>query len=457
MATTCADRDASRVCHQGLAYLWHEGAFLTRPEAEYAIERLWALCAGSADWSGEPVLSIVAASHQQVVQMHRLDAGQLEWIPLEAVLPLGHSLGLDTARLPGLCVAAPSRAIHFTGKGAVPLDLVAATFLMLSRWEEAEVPREPDPRGNYPENGHLAARQGFLDRPVLDEWALVLRAWLAAMRPGWHAEPKPARIVMTHDVDATRKFSSWYQVPRATAGALLRTGSLGKSLQAALLGVRSRFNPTRDPYHRGITSLLDFDETLGLQGTFFLMAAEPGPLDRGYDLAGPEVLPLVQEILDRGHEVGWHPGYRAAEDEERFHREKRRLDARLKRPVLAARFHFLRWRPQWSWRRLVEAGIAFDSTLGFNETVGFRCGTAHPFPVWDRTSGERLPLEERPLVIQDETLLACTGLDPGEAQRRGKVLLERVRRVNGDLTVLIHNSLWLQMDTVLEVFRQALR
>ena len=87
----------------------------------------------------------------------------------------------------------------------------------MTRWEEADIPREPDRRGNYRENRLLAARQRFLDRPVLDEWALVLRAWLAALRPGWRARPKAARLVITHDIDATHKFTSWYRVARAAA------------------------------------------------------------------------------------------------------------------------------------------------------------------------------------------------------------------------------------------------
>jgi hypothetical protein len=443
--------------HQGLAYLWHEGAFLTRPEAAYALERLWALCAGAADWPRQPALSIPAVTRENVVRMHRLDGEAMAWIPLEAVLPAGHSLSLDTDRLPALCPAGPLEGGRFSPERPFPLDLAAATFLMLTRWEEEESCYPRDKRGNSRESCHLAARQGFLDRPVLDEWALVLRAWLGTLRPSWKARSKTTRIVMTHDVDATRKFTSWYRVPRAAAGTLVRTRSVRRALETARAGVRSRRHSTLDPYYLGIRSLLDFDESLGARGTFFLMAADRGRFDAGYDLAAPAVRSVVEEVLRRGHDVGWHPGYRAAEDREAFLREKQRIDAYLCRPVRGARFHYLRWRPQCAWRWLVQAGVSYDSTLGLNETVGFRCGTSHPFPVWDRSSGERLPLEERPLVVQDGALFAYLGLGPSEAERRVAVLRDRVRRVDGDLTILIHNAQPWGIASVLEVFRHALR
>jgi hypothetical protein len=437
--------------------LWHEGAFLSRSEAEYALERLWTLCAGTADWAGAPVLTIPAMDRERVVQMHRLPSEKLTWIPLQEVLPTGHSLSLDTDRLPALCLADPSQARHFLGKGAFPLDLVAATFLMLTRWEETEISYPLDKRGNCRESCHLAARHGFLDRPVVDEWALVLRTWLAAVRPSWQAKPNAARIVMTHDIDATHKFTSWYRVGRAAAGTIVRTGSARKALETVRVGARSRQHPSRDPYYQGIRSLLEFDESLGARGTFFLMAADRGRYDAGYDLDAPEVRSVVEEVLRRGHEVGWHPGYRAAEDQEAFLREKQRIDAHLGRPVRGVRFHYLRWRPQTAWRWLVQAGISYDSTLGYNETVGFRCGTAHPFPVWDRNSGEKPALQERPLIVQDGALFDYLGLGPSEAERRLRVLRKRAARVGGDLTILIHNRQPVSLETVLEVFRRALR
>lgn len=442
--------------HEGLCYLWEQDAFLRRDEARYALERLWTLCAGTALWRSERHLCIPAIGRDGVAAMHRCEPGELPWFQLSEIVPPGTSLPLDTSSLPGLCTVGGGS--DGAGRSApFPFDLVAATFLLLTRWEETEVASEPDWRGNFRAACSLAARQGFLDRPVLDEWALVLRAWLAELCPGWQPRLRLPRIVMTHDVDQVHKFQSWFRVARAAAGTLLSTRQPVQAIRTARLGVCSRIVPQRDPYYRGLRSLLDLDEALGVRGVFFLMGADRARLDDGYDLSSPLVQPVIDEVLRRGHEVGWHPGYAAAEDPERFFREKNRVESRLGLPVRGARMHYLRWRPGHTWRLLTEAGIRYDSTLGFNETLGFRCGTSHPYPVWDLCQRKQIDLEERPLVAQDAAIYRALRLDHGQARAQLGRLWRRVQNVHGDLTVLIHNALSLELDDALEDFLAVLR
>jgi len=285
--------------YAGMRYAWHEGAFLTRAEAEYAVRRLWALAAGSAAWEGPPAIEIPAVGRTAVLAMHQLPPGKLPWVPLEELLPRGQQLGLDSDRLPALCQPDAVHSLSFDGHGRFPLDLVTAAFLLLTRWEEAEMPFQPDEWGNYQARDSLAHRQGFLDRPVLDEWSLVLRSWLRRIRPQWTPAPSPARMAMTHDVDGVHKFRSWYRVVRSTIGSAVRTRRAGPILRTARSGFTGRLDAARDPYFQGIRSLLEFDEMLGQRGTFFFMAAKPGRYDDGYDPTAPLAQRAIQEVLRR--------------------------------------------------------------------------------------------------------------------------------------------------------------
>ena len=85
---------------------------------------------------------------------------------------------------------------------------------------------------------------------------------------------------------------------------------------------------------------------------------------------------------------------------------------------------------------LEESGYAYDSTAGYNETIGYRSGTTQVFrPVGATT------LLELPLHIQDGALFYHDRLDLTdlEAEKRCKDLIENVGKYGGVLTVLWHD------------------
>ena len=435
-----SERDVKEIAYQGLCYHWHAGAFLSRTQAEYALAQLWRLCAGSASWDGSAAVDIPALERGPIEETHAPEQEHLQWVRLNALLPRDVKIGLDSDRLPALCLSGGKDACFYNGTGPFPLDLVAATFLLLTRWEEMQNPSDLDVWGNFPASATLGGRHGFLDRPVLDEWAAVIRAWLKAKNQGWREDRETFRIRMTHDIDHPYKFTSLYRVLRVLAKAVLRDRSVGKAMKQLLLGVRSRINPSADPFCCGVEALMSLDESLGVYGTFFFMTADPGPFDEGYDLSSPRCRRLLEDVLSRGHEVGWHPSYQASENENVFWREKARMDDVMEGTPYGARFHYLRWQVGRSWKMLADAGCLFDSSLGFNETTGFRCGTSLPFPAYDLGAELPLSLEERPFSVQDNALFHCMGLDRSAAAERVGLLLDRVRVVSGEMTIVIHNS-----------------
>jgi hypothetical protein len=85
---------------------------------------------------------------------------------------------------------------------------------------------------------------------------------------------------------------------------------------------------------------------------------------------------------------------------------------------------------------LEEACFAYDSTVGYNETVGYRAGTTQVFrPLGART------LLELPMHIQDGALFYPQRLNLTErgARQRCRILIENTRKFAGVLTVLWHD------------------
>jgi len=425
--------------HGGLRYAWHPIALLSRPEAEYGLARLWERVAGSAGWEGEPVLSIPAADRNAVLGMFELPPGKLPWVALRDVLPAKVDLGLDTDRLPALCPAVPGSPRFDRESSHFPLDLVTMCFLLLTRWEERNLSLPKDARNNTAEASALPSRQGFLHRPVLDEWALVLRAWFRALHPGWRAKPSDFRVLPTHDIDRFYRYPSARCLPRRVAGTVLRTKSLKQATVTALEGARSLGHPEADPGLRLVRELAARDEQLGVRGVFFFMTADRGPHDEGYDLTSTPAQRILEELRKQGHSVGWHPGYRAAEDRHAFFGEAERFRRVVGEDVAQVRMHFLRWRSHTlDWMQ--ELGVASDHSWGLNDLMGFRCGTAIRFALWDGNSQGPSAVMETPLLVQDGAFAAAWRRDHDEAHRVVARIRARAKRVGGCFSFLVHNN-----------------
>jgi hypothetical protein len=108
--------------------------------------------------------------------------------------------------------------------------------------------------------------------------------------------------------------------------------------------------------------------------------------------------------------------------------------------IKGSRQHYLRWSPELSWRNLAEAGLQYDATLGFNEQLGFRCGTCWEYPVYDLVKRRPIKLRERPLLFMDVTVLRHQNMEIDEIVYVANDLANTCRQFNGDFTMLWHNN-----------------
>lgn len=420
--------------HHGFNYLWTNDAFLTQMQTKYALERLWELTAGTAGWESGDDIEFMPVTKLQVDSMLNLPDGAMPWVPLIDLSPDATQFPFDTTCLPALCASNAKVNSRFAGTGPFPLDLVAATFILLTRWEEWTRPNLDD-MGRHREDASLCARQGFRDRPVLDEWAVVLRSWLKTKNPGWEPQlPKP-RLWISHDIDHLLYYKNPWRLVRGFMRDAIRQKSLHTAFSNAKKGILALVDPQKDPCVTAISDLMDMDEALGELGTFFFMSAKAGKFDEGYDLASEVGQSLVTSIKARGFEIGWHPGYYAAENDQLFIEELASIRKTTGQAAVGVRHHFLRWRAGTSWRRMSDQGIPFDASVGYSGCLGFRASTAHFYPAYDLIGDAPLSLEVRPLIIMDGPLFS----DSSMAIKTIKTLKQRCDAVNGCFSVLVHN------------------
>ncbi len=315
-------------------------------------------------------------------------------------------------------------------------DLFTIAFVMLTRWEETRNV-ERDAHRRFPAEQSLAWKQGFLHRPVVNEWGDWL--WEALVRLGWRGERKqrPFQISISCDVDHPRLWWSNADRAKTIAGAIFKRGDINE----AAYWLKNHAFKQKDPYDV-FDEWLDLFERNNLHAQFNFMGERPRSSDCWYPIRHPFVNKLMTKIAVRGHGIGFHPSYEAFESQEIFNRELESLRQVSPIEITSGRQHYLRFSAPKTWQIWEAAGFQEDSTLGYPEAEGFRCGISHDFPVFDTKQRKMLNLREKPLIAMDVTLALYRKYTPEQASEHLLQLRQTVEKHGGDFTLLWHNSSW---------------
>jgi hypothetical protein len=349
-------------------------------------------------------------------------------------LPAGATLAGDLPFAPE-----PDSVVLF-GRGRVmeeqrdlvcDIDIVATLFFMLSRWEEAIADGPLDQHGRYPAARSLALRCSFLHRPIVNEyvetvWSMLLHLGLAHPRPARHFA-----IVPTHDIDII-----YYHRLRTLGHAVVRA----RSASAVRSAARSLFS-SRNPFD-SFDWLMDISESAGVRSRFNLLGGGTShTYDAGrYTLTDRPLRQIVRRILDRGHVLGFHASYSSHADSRQWEAERRGIEDAFGVTLTEGRQHYLRFGVPETWRMWNDGGMKLDSTAGYPDAEGFRCGTGDSFSTFDVRRREMLRLQELPLVIMEGTLAAYRRLSAEAAVDVFRRYVDLAVRYGMPLTILFHNN-----------------
>lgn len=324
--------------------------------------------------------------------------------------------------------------LFHTGKSDLPFDIFAATFFLLSRWEEYATTRR-DAHGRFPAAGSIAGLHNFIHRPLIDEWALRFRDLLKQRFPQFEYEQREFRLIPTFDIDYPHKYRN--------KGILLSLAAIGRDLAKGRFAtlkerLRTLLGIIDDPYF-SFPYLVETLDKHAVSAKFFLLKGKYGGYDRKTLYPSPRLRHVLRKLSVK-HEVGVHPSYAAAYDMRRIIAEKQAVERCCNVKVRSARFHFLKLQLPDSYHNLEKAHLTDDYTLLHADDYGFRAGTSIPFRFYDLVCDAELPITVHPTCVMDVTLKNTLRLDPATAAQIITDLKAKVRQVNGDFIPLFHNS-----------------
>lgn len=318
--------------------------------------------------------------------------------------------------------------------GHSPFDVFAAAFWMLSRMEEYAIV-ETDEHGRVRTGDLFAARNGFLDVPVVDEWALWLaRAW----REQDERVPPPNRKynhVFTMDVDNGFAYLGrpWWRVAGAHLRAAVQNRTEETKARREVLAGRAP-----DPFDV-YEQLGKWTEGLADRRIIFWLTAARGK----YDHAVPTTFPLLAQRIKtcaQWAEIGIHPSYHSIEQPVLIAQQRKQLASVAEAPVEVSRQHFLRIRKGQPYIALERAGLHEDHSMGLHDELGFRAGTCTPFTWYDVPNEASTELDIWPHTVMDNTLRNKLKLSPAEGVEAAKRMVDKVRAVQGTFIGLWHES-----------------
>lgn len=339
----------------------------------------------------------------------------------------------------------------------VSADLMWSCFYLVSRREEHD-PEMRDELGRFSSAASLAFRQDFLRFPVVDATVALLDALLARLyRAGRTPCLRTARwpggrrwaLCLSHDVDWVKKWT-----PGGMVKYLFRLGrprgwadGNWRRLKTVLQDLRAG----RDPYDN-IELILDLESDHQAVSTFFFLPGAPDTRRAGRKILGKypgrfDVGLNARRIRQAGGEVELHGSFGSYDDEAQLAREREMLQHRSGSWPRGVRQHFLRYRFPETARCHDEIGMAYDSTLGFGDHPGYRCGISFPYHLFDLSEDRCMRIMEIPLVIMDGALNVIPE-EGTEASSWATVdeLLGRAEQFGGVCTLLWHNTSFAQGD-----------
>jgi hypothetical protein len=181
----------------------------------------------------------------------------------------------------------------------------------------------------------------------------------------------------------------------------------------------------------------------GLRSTFFVIpfsnkpgnkSSGPAPAIRAARYGAQDIADVIHKLTAAGCEVGLH-GIDAWMDSSKGRQELDEIRRVTRTSEVGVRMHWLYY-DQQSPVVLEQAGAAYDSTIGYNETVGYRAGTTQVYKALNADH-----LLELPLHIMDTSLFypSHLGLSRQQAKSVVRPMLDNAVRFGGTLTINWHD------------------
>lgn len=341
--------------------------------------------------------------------------------------------------------------VFFKTAGDIPFDFLAASFYLLSRYEEY-LPHTLDMYGRYAHENSIAYKEDFLRLPLANLWVKEL----GKLFPNSTFPFSTIGFLPTYDIDIAYCYKE-----RAVAKQVF--GFFRDFLKGNIDKVAERANVysgmKKDPF-----DIYDWMNELHrkyqLKAAYFFLVAQER---KGYDKNISPTSKAMQQLMKRHaalYTIGVHPSWQSGDDETLLSQEKNIVEKATKAVITRSRHHYIRIKLPETYRLLLSNGIKHDYSMGYGSINGFRASYTLPFHWYDLEKEEETGLTIHPFCYMEANSYFEQKETPSQAEEELQQYYEVVKSVNGQLITIFHNHFlteqpaWLSWRRMYEHFLQ---
>lgn len=313
------------------------------------------------------------------------------------------------------------------GDSVIKFDLFWNAFVFLSRQEELITEMNGNTIQSY-SSKHPRIEHSTWDIPIVNLYFKALKKLISDRHPHLPFKLEQEAILeLSHDLDYINKtmplrlkqsaFNLFNAVTKVSPSKLI------KSSQFLLM-------PTN---YWCFDYWMEFEKSVNMRSTFYVYA-ESGKqstqqwlLDPSYKVASNiRLQEQLKMMLKEGFEVGLHGSFLSSNNRDRLRNEQSILQDAIQQPVRKTRQHWLRYEEAIT-PYIHEELFDQDSTVGWNDRVGFRAGIASKYRPFNHRDQKPFNYFIVPQVIMDSNIYDYSFGNEEAMILKSKRLLEEVK------------------------------
>ncbi len=309
-----------------------------------------------------------------------------------------------------------------------PFDIFAASFYLLSRYEEY-LPFVKDTYGRFHHENALAFKNGFLQKPLINIWIEEFKMALKSKFPQLIFNTPQFKTILSYDIDIAWSYKN--------KGLIRNIGGFLKNTDWERFKVMLGFK--KDPFdayefmdsiHQHIKSEIIY---------FFLVAKSVSRYDKNVSPRNHSMRNLIKAHSEK-YNIGLHPSWKSSNYLNILNYEKNRLEKIAHKSISISRQHYIQFSLPATFENLIKAGINKDFSMGYGSINGFRASFAGSF-FWYNLKEEKVTsLRLYPFCFMDANSYYEQKQNAAESLSEINHYKNECEKVNGLFISIFHNN-----------------